>query len=84
MKTWRAFLASVLALAVATLYGKGTGKQKLSGKKLKDLKEAIQQIQPFKNKTPSEIQTLWKACLKAVAASCKTLRIKDKTEAVKN
>ena len=57
------------ALTAATLYGK-----QVSSQKLKELKAAIEQTQPFKNKTPSEVETLCKACLKAIAASCKGLR----------
>ena len=65
------------ALAAATLYGKGGTKQKLAGQKLQDLRRVLEQTPPFRSKTASEQEHLWKQCLKAIANSCKELRKKE-------
>ena len=61
----------------ATVYGRA-GKQKLSSQKLKQLKAALKRTLPFQNKTAIEAESLWKSCLKAIASTCKALRVKDK------
>ena len=65
------------ALQAVTVYGRA-GKQKLSSQKLKQLKAALERTLPFQNKTAIEAESLWKSCLKAIASTCKALRVKDK------